>query len=117
MQSANYDKLDLLCELIEPIGEIIGDKEALLLWKGGSRAEGIKKMIRDHKGAVIRVMAAIEGEDPATYRIDGAVLLLKAVAKFNELQTLAEALFPSSAQSADGASSGPAMDLIQGGAK
>lgn len=117
MQNANYDKLDLLCELIDPIGEIIGDKEALLLWKGGSRADGIKQMIQKHKDAVIRVLAAIEGEDPDTYRIDGAVLLLKVVAKFSELQSLADALFPSAAQSADGTSSGPHTGAIQGGAQ
>lgn len=117
MQNANYDKLDLLCELIDPIEEIIGDKEALLLWKGGSRAAGIKRMIQKHKDAVIRVLAAIEGEDPDTYHIDGAVLLLKVVAKFSELQDLADALFPSAAQSADGASSGPLTGVIQGGAQ
>lgn len=117
MQSANYDKLDLLCELIDPIGEIVGDPEALLLIKGGKRAAGVKAMIKNHKAAVVRVLAAIEGEDPETYRIDGGVLLIKLIAKFNELQDLADALFPSQAQNAGGASSGPHTGAILGGAQ
>jgi len=112
MANANYDKLDMLVDLIDPMTEIITDPEALLLWKAGKRAEALKRMIGAHKAAVVRALAIIEGEDPERYQIDGGVLLLKLIAKWNELQQLADALFPSSAQSAGGASSGPATASI-----
>lgn len=117
MANTNYDKLDLLAELIDPMSEIFTDPEALLCWKGGRRAEGVKLMVKNHKDAIVRILAAIEGEDPETYRIDGAVLMLKLIVKYNELKELADALFPSAAQSADDASSGPAMEAIQGDAE
>ena len=113
--NANYDKLDLLAELIDPMGEILTDREALLCWKAGRKADGLRLMIVNHKAAIVEILARLEGEDPASYRIDGGALLLKLIAKWNELQEMAEVLFPSRAQSADAAYSGPVTDATREG--
>lgn len=117
MNAKNYDKLDMLAEMLEPIGEIAGDREAMALWRRGARVEAIKRMIVAHKDAVIRILAAIEGEDPETYTLDGGILLLKILAKFRELREVAEALFPTQAPRGAAASSGAATGDTTAGAR
>ena len=109
-QMSNEAKLDMLADMLDPVGEIISDREVLLPAKDGHIAKALQAAIRRHKGAVLAIMAAVEGEDPDTYRLDGAVLLLKAMAKWNELQGIAQELFPSAPQSEAAASSGAAME-------
>lgn len=106
----NEQKLDLLADMMDPVGEIVGDREVLALASNGRVAQALQAAIRNHKGEVLAIMAAVEGEDPATYRLDGAVLLLKAIAKWNELQEIVKTLFPSPPQSAAAASSGVLME-------
>ena len=103
----NGDKLDLLAELIEPVGELLSDKQALAAWRDGDRRGGLRQLIRGHKGAIVEILARLEGREPADYQIDGGALLLKLLAKWSEMRELAEALFPLPAQSADAGRSGP----------
>jgi hypothetical protein len=111
---SNEDKLDLLADLMDPVGEIIGDGAVLKLAAETKLSAAAAQAIRGHKGAVLRILAAIEGEDPETYHLDGAVLLVKALARLNEIQQITRELFPTQAQSADAAYSGPAMEAIPG---
>lgn len=104
----NGDKLDLLADLIEPVGELLGDREALAAWRDGDRGGCLRRLIRGHKGAIVEILARLEGRDPAEYQLDGGALMLRLLAKWGELRELAEALFPSPAQSADTGRSGPA---------
>lgn len=60
----NEEALDLLVEIIEPAAELMGDKEVIdLLYskKPGDRMSGIKRMIAEHKRAVICILAALDG--------------------------------------------------------
>lgn len=109
----NEQKLDLLADLMDPLGEIAGDRAILKLASEGGVAQALAQAIRGHKGAVIRIMAAIEGEEADGYRLDGAVLLIKALAKWNAIQDIVTELFPTPAQSAAAASSGPATEATQ----
>ena len=111
---SNEDKLDLLAELIEPAGEILSDQAALAAWRDGDRRGGLQRLIRGHKGAIIEILARLEGRDPAEYELDGGALLLKLLARWNGLKELAEALFPLPAQSADAGRSGPATEATGG---
>ena len=110
----NYDKLDRMADMIEPLGEILGDREAMAAWRDGRRAAALRALIVGHRAAVVRLLAAFEGKAPEAYALDGGVLLVKLVYRFNELQELANALFPSRAQNAGGASSGPVTENTEG---
>lgn len=60
--------LDVLADIIEPVSEIMGDKEIeSILRSGKAPVRAIKLALKNHKRAVLDMMAAIDGEDPATY--------------------------------------------------
>ena len=61
--------LDVLADLIDPVAEILGDKEiSAALQSGKAPAKAIKLALKNHKRAVLDMMAAIDGEDPETYQ-------------------------------------------------
>lgn len=61
--------LEVLADLIEPVAEILGDKEIVaVLQSGKAPAKAIKLALKNHKKAVLAMMAAIDGEDPETYQ-------------------------------------------------
>ena len=61
--------LDVLADLIEPVAEILSDKEIVaILQSGKAPAKAIKLALKNHKRAVLDMMAAIDGEDPETYQ-------------------------------------------------
>lgn len=61
--------LDVIADLIDPVAEILGDKEiSAALQSGKAHAKAIKLALKNHKRAVLDMMAAIDGEDPETYQ-------------------------------------------------
>ena len=61
--------LDVLADMIDPVAEIMSDKEIVgILRAGKSPAKAIKLSLKNHKRAVLTMMAAIDGEDPETYQ-------------------------------------------------
>lgn len=59
--------LDVLIDIIDPLGEIIGDAEVEAAYKRGDKIGCIKLAISNHKRAVIKALAILKGEDPETY--------------------------------------------------
>lgn len=53
--------LDMLADLIEPVGEIAGDKEVAGFIRKGKRAKAISVAIKKHTKAVISIMATLDG--------------------------------------------------------
>lgn len=72
------DALDLLAEIIEPASEIMADKEVARLIKteGTPIFKIVKPMIKNHKAAIIQILATLEGEDVEEYRNKVTVLTL-----------------------------------------
>lgn len=67
--------LEVLADLIEPVAEILGDKEIGAVFQSGKApAKAIKLALKNHKKAVLAMMAAIDGEDPETYQPSLVVL-------------------------------------------
>ena len=59
----------MLADLIDPVAEILDDKEiSAALQSGKAPAKAIKLALKNHKRAVLDMMAAIDGEDPETYQ-------------------------------------------------
>lgn len=106
------DALDLLADIIEPAMEIISDKRISEAVKGDmSRGALVKLIIKNHKTAILTIMAVIQGEDPAAYKPD--VLTLTA----DLLELLSDEafieLFLSQGQKLSGLRSGPATEATQ----
>jgi hypothetical protein len=60
--------LDVLADLLEPAAEIMGDKEVEAAYNSGQVLKAVKVAIKNHKKAVLNVLAITEGEDPETYQ-------------------------------------------------
>lgn len=83
--------LDVLADMIEPVAEIMTDKEIVdILQSGKAPAKAIKLSLKNHKKAVIAMLAAIDGEDPETYQPSLFVLPKRLLDLLNdpELQRL-----------------------------
>ena len=80
--------LDALADLIEPSSEIMTDKEVVALFKSGQRTKAISKAIKNHKKAVITILAISEGENPEEYQPSVLSLPAKLLEIFNDKEML-----------------------------
>ena len=64
------DALDLFADLIDPITDIMGDKEVVNSFTKESKIKGIQMMIKKHKGAVFQCLAILEGIPVEEYHCD-----------------------------------------------
>lgn len=105
----NEEELELFADLIEPAAEILADgKVRDTLRDGGTLATAVKWAIKGHKGAVIEILARLEGRDPAGYRVRAAELPEKLLA-LAALPGVRD-LFPSQSRRNTAGSSGSAWD-------
>lgn len=112
---SNEDQLELFADLIEPAAEIIGDKAvAKILQTGGKPAKAVKIAIKNHKQAVIELLARLDGVDPENYVVPGPIgLTMKLINLFNQPDI--KDLFTVQEQSEIAADSGPAMETTGDG--
>ena len=68
--------LDLLADLIEPAGEIMSDKEIGEVFKK-NRFRAIGLAIKNHKKAVIQIMATMDGVSVEEYKCNVLTLPVK----------------------------------------
>jgi hypothetical protein len=87
------DALDILADLIEPVSEFSEDQIFVGYIRSGNRVEAVKRAIKGHKKAVIRIMALLEGEDPETYAPSLLRLPAMLIETLNDPELIA--LFPS----------------------
>ena len=118
MNRTNEEKLELFADLLEPVGAILSDEVWARLWYQGDRFGAIRAAIKGHTEQVVEILARIEGEDPATYQIDGMAMFFKLAALFNrpDLDGMAGSLFTSQPQTADDGPSGAATETTRDGA-
>lgn len=55
------EALDMLADLIDPVVDIFGDKEVANYYKGGVKLKAVQIAIKNHKPAVINMLAILEG--------------------------------------------------------
>ena len=75
--------LDLLADLIEPAGEIMSDKESGEVFKK-NRFKAIGMAIKNHKNAVMQIMAAMDGVPVEEYKFNVFTLPLKILGILND---------------------------------
>lgn len=60
--------LDVLADLIDPVCEILVDKDIETAYNSGDRMRAIKLGLKKHKRAVTTILALLNEEDPKTYK-------------------------------------------------
>lgn len=97
--------LDILADLIEPAGEIMSDKEIGEAFKK-NRLKAIGIAIKNHKKAVIQIMATMDGVPVDEYKCNVFSLPVKILEILNDPEMIQ--LFQYQGQTGDANSSGSA---------
>ena len=95
--------LEILADLIEPAGEIMSDKEIGEVFKK-NRFRAIGLAIKNHKKAVMQIMATMDGASVDEYKCNVFTLPVKILDLFN-VPALVQ-LFTYQGQTGDAKSSG-----------
>ena len=103
--------LDLLADLIEPAGEIMSDKEIGEVFKK-NRFKAIGIAIKNHKKAVMQIMAAMDGVPVDEYKCNVFTLPVKILELLNDRDIVQ--LLTYQGQTGDANSSGSASATIEG---
>ena len=104
--------LDALADLLEPITEIVSDKEVVQLFRCEKKVHAVSVAIKKHKKAVITILAITDGENPETYEPNILSLPAKALEILNDSNLMS--LFQLQGQN-DKTSSGSAMESTGAG--
>ena len=115
IRQQNEDQLDLLADLMEPVAEIFADKAVREAFENGSVLKAIKPAIKNHKGAVIEILARLHGESPETYKVNALMLPVELTRLINKPEV--QDFLSSLGQTADETGSGSAMENIAESAK
>lgn len=99
--------LDLLAELIEPAGEIMSDKQIGDVFKE-NRFKSIGLAIKNHKKAVMQILATMDGVPVEEYKCNVFSLPVKIMEILNDPALIQ--LFTYQGQTGDAQSSGSASE-------
>ena len=102
--------LDILADLIEPAGEIMTDKEIGEVFKK-NRFRAIGLAIKNHKNAVMKIMATIDGVPVEEYKCNVFTLPVKILELLNDPDIVQ--LFTYQGQTGGANSSGSASENIE----
>ena len=102
--------LDILADLIEPAGDIMSDKEIGEVFKK-NRFKAIGLAIKNHKKAVIQIMATMDGVPVEEYKCNVFTLPVKILELLNDSELIR--LFTYQGQTGDASSSGSASENIE----
>ena len=113
-ERTNEEKLDLFADLLEPFAEIIADEEFIKQVQGnGKKILAVRTAIKNHKGAIIQILALIDGVPVEEYKVNLLALPFKVMDFLNRPE-IAD-LFTGQVLKNGGASSGSATDNIKDG--
>ena len=101
--------LDLLADLIEPAGEIMSDKEIGEVFKE-NKFKAIGLAIKNHKKAVMQILATMDGVPVEEYKCNVFSLPAKILELLNDPEMIQ--LFQYQGQTGDANSSGSASANI-----
>ena len=104
------EDLDILADMIEPAGEIMSDKEIGEVFKK-NRFKAIGLAIKNHKKAVMQIMATMDGVPVEEYKCNVFTLPVKILELFNDPDIVQ--LFTYQGQTGDANSSGSASENIE----
>lgn len=76
--------LDTLADLLDPIAHIMADDEMISIFKSGQKLKAVQHAIKEHKQEVTTILALLDGEDPATYKVSLITLPIKLMELLND---------------------------------
>lgn len=114
MPRTNEEQLDLFADLIEPVGEIVADKAVRDTLAAKKTAAAAKYAIKNHKSAVIEILARLDGVEPEEYRVPGPLGLAAKLLALLNTKEFSE-VFIGREQKNAAESSGPATENIGDG--
>lgn len=85
------EALDVLAEIVEPVQEIVCDEEVRqMIAVKANRIKLVKPIIKNHKQAIINILAILEGEEPAVYaeKVNVLTLPLKLIELLNDQELM-----------------------------
>ncbi len=100
--------LDVLAEIIEPAVEIMADKEFAMLLQRNMAVKAASHAIKNHKKAVLTMMAALDGEPVETYNPSLLALPRKLLEIINDPEMVS--LFQSQDHPSEAGASGPVSE-------
>lgn len=95
--------MEMLADLIEPAGEIFGDKGVAEAYRKGNKLGAVKVAIKNHKKAVIEILAVLDGVPVEEYCPNLFSLPVKLLEILNDKDLLQ--LFTLQGQTGDATSS------------
>ena len=102
--------LDILADMIEPAGEIMSDKEIGEVFKE-NRFKAIGMAIKNHKKAVMQIMAIMDGVPVDEYKCNVFTLPVKILELLNDPALIQ--LFTYQGQTGDANSSGSVSESTE----
>lgn len=103
--------IEMLADLIEPVGEIMTDKEVVSKANEKNKLPAVALALRNHKKAVIRIMAVMTQNDPKTYEPNLFELPAMLLQLLNDPDVMS--LFTWQGQTGERTLSGSAMENIE----
>lgn len=113
LRKANENALETFADILEPAAEIIADDEVKSFIRGNEKLKAVKAAIKNHKTALIEILARLDGCEPDEYNVSIFTLPAKAIALLNTPEI--QQLFTGQGQNVGGASSGSATGTTTDG--
>lgn len=76
--------LDALADLIEPAAEIMTDEQFVKCIRNNNRVKAVKLVLKNHKQAIITIMAVLDGKKPEEYEVNILTLPAKLLEVLND---------------------------------
>ena len=102
--------LELLADIIEPAGEIMSDEEVGKAY-AKSKFKAISVALRNHKSAIIKILATLDGVPVEEYKCNVFTLPIKLLEILGDPEL--GQLFTLQGQTGDATSSGSASENIE----
>ncbi len=95
LSEMNGRALDAFADMLEPASLILADTDVRDQFRAGKRIPAIRTAIKKHKKEVVEVLAALDGVDPAEYKVNVWTLPKKLIEIFNDPEVAGLFSFPS----------------------
>ena len=83
----NEEALDVLADLLNPIAELSKDEGLKKVYsdkKNGGKSPAVRYAIKNHKKAVLEILAILDGENPETYEVNMIQIPIKVMELLND---------------------------------
>lgn len=106
----NEEALDLVVDIIEPVGRLFEDKMFVSAIQSGNRMKAVKIALREHQKDILFVLARMEGKKPEEYK-GNIITMTKQILDILSDKELSDFFISQGLMEADDASSDPMENI------